>query len=49
MRAKASKARGRLALALVAAALLAGAAPVAPLVGGPTTAHAGECGGTCGP
>ena len=48
MRAKPFKTRG-FAVALVAAALLAGAAPAAPLVGGPTTAHASECGSTCGP
>jgi hypothetical protein len=42
MRAKTS--RKRLALLLVSAALLAGAAPIAPAIGGPATALAGEGG-----
>jgi len=50
MRAKAFTARRRLALVLVAGALLAGAGPIAPVVGGPSTANASECGGSgCGP
>jgi hypothetical protein len=51
MRAKAFTTRKRLAMALIASALLAGAAPAAvPLVGGPAAAVASNCGGgTCGP
>jgi hypothetical protein len=49
MRAKASKARRRLAVAMIASALLASAAPAIPVVGGPATATASECGTGCGP
>ena len=40
MRAKATQTRGRLAVLLIASALLAGAMPVASAIGGPATASA---------
>ena len=51
MRAKTFTTRKRLAVALIASALLAGAAPAAaPLIGGPADAAASQCGGgNCGP
>ena len=49
MRAKTLTTRKRLAVALIASALLAGAAPAAPVIGGTAAAIASNPGGGTGP